>query len=1347
MANPAVSSSDAASNSSGMSQLKKLTEFEGNTGLKITTVIFYGSNYLSWSNAIDIALCGRGRIGFIDGSFPPPESTATDYAEWRMNDRLVMSWLINSIDTKLHSLFNFSILNSAELPPLNVVCARIQKEETRKKVFSSYQKEKGHDESSAFNSTTDPSANAAKRFINSRGASTKGHGGGRTGRTGILCEYCGKTGHPKEKCWILHPHLKQQFQKERNQNENSNAFSVSITDSATSSSSAIDELALRLLKHLKRSQEVQQSNNKSLKTPSEGTQLQSHSAFALHVQGIHCNQKNIWIIDSGANDHMTHNSSILTNVSQSENCFIQVANGAKIPVKGSGKIKFFQNSIDQDSLLVPKLSNNLLSISKLTKDLNCVAIFSANKVEFQDCLTRTKIGEGSLKNGLYVLEQCSNALAAHSELSSSDLWHLRLGHPSHSVLLQLFPKITSSKVVCDSCELAKNYRSSFVCSDSVYNECFQLVHSDVWSAPKSSYDSFSYFVTFIDHHSRSTWIYLLKHKHEVFSVFKEFHNLVRNQFDKKIKILRTDNGTKYMGGFKDYLKKFGIIHQTTCVYTPQQNGVAERKNRHLLNVARAMMFKMNVKKRFWSDAVLTACHLINRIPSATTSGLAPIEILLNKKPDLSYLRVFGCCCFVHVPAGKRDKLDKRAVKCIFLGYSRNQKGYRCFDPESGQRFISRDVRFIEDQAFFCNDKEYNSQGELFDQLSNSSLYPGSVNLFFDGAGHQLSADHEESADNTNSSPTDAINLRNFENCSSESELGSNGIHEQNQVSDSSESDSTNCSNDCDSTVQEQINIPGDINLKRSSRTKFQNCKLKEYETYCCAYPIENYISYANIKPSYQAYISKLDNLHEPTKFEDAVKIEAWRKAMNEELDALERNQTWTVVELPHNKKAIDSKWIYKIKQNADGSIERYKARLVSKCFTQTHGVDYGETFAPVAKMNTIRILVSVAINQGWIMEHMDVKNAFLQGNLQEEVYLNLPQGLKIHTPGKVCKLNKAIYGLKQSPRAWYVKLSGELMNLGFKKCYSDSSLFVLNKPEGKVIILVYVDDILITGSNKGMIDDLKLQLHNRFDIKDLGKLKYFLGVEFAYLSKGVFMGQRKYVLDLLKESGKLKSKPVSTLIETNFNVPKDSPLIADVHRFQRMVGRLIYLTITRPDITFAVSLISRAMHKPQEFHIQIMDRILRYLKTTLGKGILMRSNGNLFVHGFADASYAAKADLRKSTTGYCVFVGNNPVVWRPKKQSVVSRSSTEAEYRAMSSATSEIVWVRSVLQELQFNIPCPMNLFCDNVAAIHIATNPVFHERTKHIEVDCHFIRDKVGLLQPPILVVMNKPLMCLLRL
>ena len=493
------------------------------------------------------------------------------------------------------------------------------------------------------------------------------------------------------------------------------------------------------------------------------------------------------------------------------------------------------------------------------------------------------------------------------------------------------------------------------------------------------------------------------------------------------------------------------------------------------------------------------------------------------------------------------------------------------------------------------------------------------------------------------------------------------------------------------------------------------------------------LSYDFLAPSYKSFAMNIALNVEPKTYGEAVKYAEWRDAMASEITALEANHTWQLVSLPPGKQTVGCKWVYRIKYNPDGSIARHKARLVAKGYTQQEGIDYLDTFSPVAKITTVRVLLAIAAVKGWFLHQLDINNAFLHGDLVEEVYMDLPPGFDHSSKNTVCKLTKSLYGLKQASRQWNAKLTSALLSLGFHQSKSDYSLFLKGTSTDFIALLVYVDDVIIASSNLDAIQNVKQFLHSKFTIKDLGVLKYFLGLEVARSSKGISLSQRKYAIDLLDEANFLHCKPVSTPINPAIKLTaSDSPGLPDPSVYRRLVGKLLYLTLTRPDITYAVQQLSQFVHQPTELHLKAAHRLLRYIKQAPGQGLFFAAANSLHLQGYSDSDWAGCEDTRRLVTGYCLFLGTSLISWRSKKQATVSRSSSEAEYRALAVTACEVQWLFSLLSDFVVSISLPISLYCDNQSAIYLTENPVFHDRTKHIEIDCHFIREKVqaGLIK-----------------
>jgi histone deacetylase 1/2 len=383
---------------------------------------------------------------------------------------------------------------------------------------------------------------------------------------------------------------------------------------------------------------------------------------------------------------------------------------------------------------------------------------------------------------------------------------------------------------------------------------------------------------------------------------------------------------------------------------------------------------------------------------------------------------------------------------------------------------------------------------------------------------------------------------------------------------------------------------------------------------------------------------------EPETPQEALKDSKWRKAMQEEYDVLIKNKTWHLVPPSQGKNIIDCKWVLKIKRKSDGSIERYKARLVAKGFKQRYGIDYEDTFSPVVKIATVKLVLSVAVSRGWNLRQLDVQNAFFHGVLEEEVYMRQPPGFeKTSVPNYVCRLDKAIYGLKQAPRAWYSRLSSKLLKLGFRMSRSDTSLFIYSKNGITIFMLIYVDDIIVTGSSQEAITALLCDLKKDFALKDLGELNYFLGIEVRKDKEGIVLAQEKYAREILARVGMLKCKPSVTPLSTSEKLSKyegDVLNSSDSTRYRSIVGGLQYLTLTRPDLAFAVNKVCQFLHAPTSVHWSAIKRILRYIAFTLDVGLRIRKTTSTLVSAFSDADWAGSIDDRRSTGGFAVYLGS-----------------------------------------------------------------------------------------------------------
>ncbi|KAK8930635.1 hypothetical protein KSP39_PZI017057 [Platanthera zijinensis] len=676
------------------------------------------------------------------------------------------------------------------------------------------------------------------------------------------------------------------------------------------------------------------------------------------------------------------------------------------------------------------------------------------------------------------------------------------------------------------------------------------------------------------------WIHLLNSKSEAFSSFLKFKAQAENYTSKRIKSLRSDRGGEFTSNeFNSYCTKQGIRRELTVRASPQQNGVVERRNRSIIEMARCMMNEKNLPHGYWGEAVNSAVYLLNRAPTRALINSTPYEQWHNRKPDVSHLKVFGSLVYLLIPTQQRNKLESKGEKIILVGYSEESKAYRLYNPITCKLLIARDVIIDEEGEW-----EWESKVDQNPQC-------------------QLVAEPIFSVNNSEASPVQQpINF--IENNLTQPSI-TDMFASPEPTSEASEPDSS---------------------------------PPPRYRTISDLYRECNMASLAI----------------EPINYKQAIQDSHWRAAVEEEMHMINKNLTWELTELPNHKSAIGLKWLFKTKLNEDGSILKYKARLVAKGCAQKPGIDYLKTFAPVTRFESIRLLLALAVKNNYPIYQLDVKSAFLNGEIDEEIYVQQPEGFEVQeAKTKVYKLKKALYGLKQSPRAWNSKIDVTLSKLGFKKTAYEPALYSRHTQEATYITLcIYVDDLLITGSDLLGIAMLKDQLKAEFEMTDMGHVKFFLGMQITRNHLGILITQTRYIDDLIYRFGMESAKPVSTPITPGEKLMKeDGEEKVNEEEYRSLVGSLIYLTNTRPDIEFAVSKVSRFMHSPSIKHLTAAKRILRYVKGSREFGIgysreeltdessgLKRDkeknvNKVLNLQGFSDSDWGAALMIGKARLG------------------------------------------------------------------------------------------------------------------
>jgi Reverse transcriptase (RNA-dependent DNA polymerase)/Integrase core domain/GAG-pre-integrase domain len=1004
-----------------------------------------------------------------------------------------------------------------------------------------------------------------------------------------------------------------------------------------------------------------------------------------------------WYLDSGASEHFSPFKDLFTEFKELDKpCEIITAEGTSVKGIGIGTIMInaigAEDAINTLSLhnviYAPKMDANLLSVSTLYDKGYEVSIKPGNgtRVLFDSNVIAETVREGRLWRLLTVPSTAVAKAAIGKE--EMDVWHRRMGHLGEANVRKLAGMVEGMSVdmqttvgVCQSCLEGKQTRTVSHEPRKRATEPLELIHSDTTGQiTPTSLGGANYAGTFTDDFTGMTFIVPMKGKSaaELLERFKEFKEEAENQLGRKIKRLRTDGGGEYKKAFGKYLRESGIIHETTAPYSPEQNGVSERANRTILERVKAILADTGLPKELWMELASTIVYLKNRSPSRSLPGSTPYEMWYNERPELSHLRIIGSNAHVLIPKEKRRKLDFHSQKGILVGYGGTHQ-YRVYIPEKEDVVISRDVVI----------DEMNLQGDM------------AIVIHDEPRPEQII--HDE------------IIVQPLPRRQSIQSVQERSTSMEPEIQD--EPDDDNSNEELPTTEKE---VPR--KSTRSNKGQFTQERFGDIE-------------WATGKSS--ARVARTDkSTGEPQTFDEAIDhpeySRQWEEAILDEYNSLVKNSTWILTELPEGRKAISCKWVFKHKTDEEGNVTRFKARLVARGYTQISGVDYLDTFAPVAKLSSIKILFSIAAAEDLEIHQMDVVTAFLLEDLDDEIYMEQPEGLEKTRNGKgkgnlVCKLRKGLYGLKQSARNWNRKLRRELEVLGFQQCQADHCIFV-NQRTG-IILAVWVDDIIILGKEMEEINEIKRDLNEKFEMKDLGELEYFLGIQLFRdrATRRIHINQTGYINTILERFGMTECKPASTPMASGTKLLKsDGENMVNQHQYQSMVGSQMYgMLSTRPDIAYLLSQISQFSSAPNATHESAAKRGLRYLSATKDIGITYDGHKGLEMKAYSDADYATGED-RKSISGMVITLGGGAVSYQSKKQSTVATSTTEAEYMAVANAVKEVIWIQLLLKELgrYGHVDGQDMLYSDNQAAIALAHNPEYHARTKHIDVQYHFIRE-----------------------
>jgi hypothetical protein len=1016
--------------------------------------------------------------------------------------------------------------------------------------------------------------------------------------------------------------------------------------------------------------------------------------------------QNGYYLDSGATKHYVRDRNDLHDYEVIQDT-CTVGSGDDVEVIGRGTLIMEMRLPDGKTNTVtfkevnhaPEMIANLISSSRLDKgDTSLVqkngqtTVFSNEQTVFQ--AVKTQIGLYKI-NG--IVKRSNESGAALISTSKTSLWHRRMGHLGFDNLKRLANEDLvhgeikldgKEEMVCETCAMGKQTRRTFETSINPHSKYpLDLVHIDIVVLNIRSRLNEKYALALTDDMSSAKFVFPLEKKSDAVVKLKEWLPWAQRMTDRKLKCIRSDNAQEFIqGNMQKFLSSIAVEQQVTQAYEHEQNGKIERAIRTLLEKARCMLLESGLPKAYWRDAITAAAFVANRSP---VKGLkmTPIELFTGIKPTITKIRVFGTTCWARRPTefiGGRNKLNSRSIKAKLLGYTQGGHSYLLIDQE-GRIFESTNVKNF-DEFYVGKPAENAIARKVTSRQCNWDV--------------DLTSDSEEEEINT---------------------VGSEGTDTVVRGGEDSES------GEDEAPTTPTSALPTEPPPRRSTRVRYK--------------PVDYWDSAAVKTPSRRNYREPSESpvnlvlltAREALKSDEA---EMWKKAMQREFNTLQKFGTWKLQELPPGRKAIGCKWHLVKKKDFRKPEEEYKARLVALGNHQQEGIDYFHTFAAVARLPTIRLILLLAVEHDMQLDQLDIIAAYLNGYMgpEDEIYVLQPPGFEDGTR-RVCKLIRGLYGTKQAGRIWNIDLNKTLLTLGFTRTKADNCLYIkgsMQNLQDCIIIVVYVDDIILCyhEKNRNTAKSITDDLGKKYQIKILGDIRRYLGslVVRNRLENSLTISQSDYVNEILERFGMEDAKGKQTPMEVGCDLRKRQETEAKTNKpYRELMGALMYLAIcTRPDISQALGVLSRHLENPTDAHWNAGIRVLRYVVATKEFGIKYTKSERLKLVGYSDADWAGDKEDGKSTSGYLIMLGGNLITWKSKKQKVTSTSTAMSEIEAMYYGITELIWIQMALTDLGVQLDGKSAWYSDSQSAINAVKSERNVERTRHILTKICFIRDQV---------------------